>query len=129
MKIHDVIQGSDEWHALRATYYTASEAPAMMGISKYITRTELLRQKATCLTPDVSIAQQRLFNTGHEAEASARPIAEKIIGESLYPATVSTEIDGLPLLASLDGMTMDGSVIFEHKLINNELRNIINVDD
>jgi len=101
----------------------------MMGISKYIARTDLLRQKSTGITPDISADQQRLFNAGHEAESSARPIAEGIIGEALYPATVSAEIDGLPLLASLDGMTMDGSTIFEHKLINNELRNIINVND
>jgi len=61
MNIHDVIQGSDEWHALRATYYTASEAPAMMGISKYIARTDLLRQKSTGITPDISADQQRLY--------------------------------------------------------------------
>lgn len=33
MKIHNVIQGSPAWLALRAGYFTASDAPAMMGVS------------------------------------------------------------------------------------------------
>ncbi len=31
--VHSVAQGSQEWLALRARHYTASEAPAMMGCS------------------------------------------------------------------------------------------------
>ena len=47
MKTLDLIQGSPEWLAARAQYFTASEAPAMLGLSKYKTRQELLREKAT----------------------------------------------------------------------------------
>ncbi|MGM0783851.1 MAG: lambda-exonuclease family protein [Pseudomonadota bacterium] len=120
MKIHSVIQGSNEWHALRASHYTASEAPAMAGVSKYQSRAELLKQKYTGEIPEVSPAQQRLFDKGHAAEAEARPIAEEIIGEELYPVTGTSE-DHPHLLASLDGCTMLEDVIFEHKLWNADL--------
>jgi len=119
MKLHEVQQGTPAWHALRAGYFTASEASAMMGVSKYMTRQELLRNKATGFTADVSPATQKLFDRGHATEESARAIAEQMIGEDLYPATVSDDTDYL--LASLDGMTMDGGTIFEHKLLNADL--------
>jgi putative phage-type endonuclease len=116
MKVHNVIQGSPEWLQLRATAFTASEAPAMMGCSPYMTRTELLHQKHTGLAPEVPAATQRLFDNGHATEAQFRPIAEDIIGDDLYPVTGSIELDGMLLLASFDGLTMDYSIGFEHKL-------------
>lgn len=117
MQQHDVIQGSPEWLALRANYKTASEASAMMGASKYMTRSELLRQKATGHVPDVSSAKQALFDRGHETEAAARLILEDMIGEELYPVTASRD----DLLASYDGVTMDETIGFEHKLFNPDL--------
>lgn len=118
MKIHNVAQGSEAWHALRANYFTASEAPAMMGASKQMKRTELLHAKKTGLDRDVSWwVQKNLFDKGHEAEALARPILEERIGEDLFPV-VGTEGD---LLASLDGCTILGDVLFEHKMWNEQL--------
>ena len=117
MNIQEVAQGTPEWHALRADHFTASEAPAMMGASKYQSRTELLQAKKSGLVPEVTTAQQALFDRGHETEALARPIVEETLGEDLYPV-VGTSGN---LLASLDGLTMLGDVIFEHKLWNEEL--------
>ncbi|WP_085631508.1 YqaJ viral recombinase family protein [Pseudomonas sp. R16(2017)] len=117
MKIHNVVQGSAEWHALRAQNFTASEAPAMMGTSKYQTRTDLLTLKKTGIAPEITPAQQRIFDDGHAAEAKARPIVEAMIGEELYPV-VGTEGG---LLASMDGATMLGETLFEHKLWNASL--------
>lgn len=114
MKIHNVAQGSAEWLALRAQFRTASEAPAMMGASKYQTRTDLLAAKKTGITPDVTPSQQFIFDKGHATEALARPLAEALIGEELYPI-VATEGN---LLASMDGATMLGETLFEHKLWN-----------
>lgn len=114
MKIHNVAQGSAEWLALRAQYRTASEAPAMMGASKYQTRTDLLAAKKTGITPDVTPSQQFIFDKGHATEALARPLTEALIGEELYPI-VATEGN---LLASMDGATMLGETLFEHKLWN-----------
>jgi putative phage-type endonuclease len=114
MKIHNVAQGSAEWLTLRAQYRTASEAPAMMGVSKYQSRTDLLKAKKTGITPDVTTSQQFIFDKGHATEAMARPLTEALIGEELYPI-VATEGN---LLASMDGATMLGETLFEHKLWN-----------
>jgi len=112
-------QGSAEWHQARAKCFCASEASAMMGVSKYMTRAELLKQKSTGITPDIDPMTQRRFDAGHTAEASARAIVEDSIGEELYPV-VATSDDGM-LLASSDGATMLFDIGFEHKLWNAEL--------
>lgn len=114
MKIHNVAQGSAEWLALRAQHFTASEAPAMMGASKYQTRTDLLAAKKTGITPEVTPSQQFIFDKGHATEALARPMTEVLIGEELYPI-VGTKGN---LLASMDGATMLCETLFEHKLWN-----------
>ena len=114
MKIHNVAQGSAEWHALRGKHFTASEAPAMMGASKYQTRTDLLTLKKTGIAPEVTQSQQYIFDKGHATEAMARPLVEVMIGEELYPV-VGTSGN---LLASMDGATMLGETLFEHKLWN-----------
>jgi len=115
-------QGTPEWLKARAdSDGTASEAPAMFGKSKYQTRTELLAQRKTGLAKEVDAHTQAIFNKGHEAEAKARLIAEEIIGEELSPTTYMIEVAGLKLMASLDGITFDDSVIWEHKLWNESL--------
>lgn len=116
--LNGVLQGSPEWLTARSKHFCASEAAAMMGVSRYTTRTELLRQKATGLSEEVGAEKQRLFDRGHAAEAMARPIAEQIIGEELSPVVGVKDVEGLPLLASLDGMTFIGDVIWENKLPN-----------
>lgn len=121
MIIHDVIQGSQDWHTLRASCFTASEAPAMAGVSKYQSRSDLLKQKYSGEVMEVTPAQQRIFDKGHAAEAKARVIAERIIGEDLYPCTATSE-EHPWMLASFDGCTIMETVIWEHKLINEVLR-------
>lgn len=125
MKIHNVAQGSPEWHALRAKHFTASEAPAMKGASKYQTRTELLTLKKTGIAPDVTQAQQYIFDKGHATEASARPLVEAQIGEELYPVVGTLG----NLLASMDGATMLGETLFEHKLWNESLVAQVKAED
>lgn len=125
MKIHNVAQGSAEWHALRAQHFTASEAPAMKGASKYQTRTDLLTQKKTGITPDVTPSQQYIFDKGHATEASARPLVEAMIGEELYPVVGTLG----NLLASMDGATMLGETLFEHKLWNESLVAQVKAED
>lgn len=126
MIIHEnIVQGSAEWLALRTNYSTASEAPAMMGASKYQTRTDLLKQKKTGIAPEVNAATQRLFDQGHASEAGARAMAEKIIGEDLFPVTAS---EG-PYLASFDGLTMLEDTAWEHKLWSEELARRVQEND
>tara|TARA_B100001079_G_scaffold190327_1_gene164176 strand:+ start:6319 stop:7827 length:1509 start_codon:yes stop_codon:yes gene_type:complete len=118
-------QGSPEWHQHRASHYNASDAPAMMGVSSYKSRGALLHEKKTGIRPDVDAAMQRRFDLGHEYEAMARPWAEEIIGEELYPVVLADEFRGMSLSASLDGLTMDDSTAFEHKTLNENLRQCI----
>lgn len=118
MKIHNLVQGSKEWHQLRDTHLTASDASAMMGASKYKSRTQLMREKKFGIKEDITPAKQALFDKGHAAEDSARNILEVDTLESFSPIVGSDDIDGLKLLASLDGLSEDGQVVFEHKLWN-----------
>ena len=127
MKTITVTQGSVEWAALRAQHNTASEAPAMMGASKYQSRDELLRQKATGIVAEVSRHQQAIFDKGHAAEAAARTLLEVQTGEDFYPITAVSD-DGT-LLASVDGITMDDSTLFEHKLFNEKLAHGVELGD
>ncbi len=118
MKIHDLIQGSPEWLAYRATMRNASDAPAMMGCSAYKTRAELLREVHTGVIADVDAGTQKRYDNGHRVEALARPLAEEFIGEELYPVTGSNG----NLSASFDGLTLDETTAFEHKALNDDLR-------
>ena len=120
MIIHDVQQGSPEWHDLRnRVKHTASDLAAIRGNSKYKTRAQAIKEAATGIKPEISEFQQRRFDEGHATEAAARTIVEQMIGEDLYPATATTD-DGY-LLASSDGATMLGDTGLEHKLWNEEL--------
>jgi putative phage-type endonuclease len=121
MNTHNLIQGSPEWMAYRAQHFNASDAPAMMGCSAYKTRSQLLHEMHTGLAPEVDAGTQRRFDDGHRFEALARPLAEKIVGEELYPVTGSQG----KLSASFDGLTMAEDVGFEHKTLNSELRDLL----
>ncbi len=125
MQIHDVVQGTPEWHAFRANYLMASDAPAMMGVSPYKSRNELLQEKKFGITGEVNQFQQKRFDDGHRFEALARPYAEKVIGSELYPICGSAGCYG----ASLDGLTMDQMVNWEHKTMNDGIRAANTADD
>ncbi len=116
-----VIQGSPEWAAARAKHFCASQAAAAMGVSKYMTRGELLHQKHTGLAPEVDAAKQRLFDAGHAAEAGARAIAEQIADTEFAPLVGTKTIDGMDMLASFDGIDFMGEVLWENKLWSQSL--------
>lgn len=125
MITHELIQGTPEWLAYRASHDNASDAPAMMSESSYKTREQLIAEVATGIVPEVNAATQRLFDSGHRFEALARPLAEAIIGQDLYPCTGSLE--GSRMSASFDGLTMAEDVAFEHKRLNQRLRAALSV--
>lgn len=114
----DLIQGTPEWHAHRASHFNASDAPAMMGCSPYKTRSQLLREFATGATIEHDAATLQRFADGHRFEDLARPLAERIIGEDLYPCV---GVDG-KFSASFDGLTLLEDKAFEHKSLNDDLR-------
>ncbi len=125
MKTVDLIQGTPEWHQHRSAHFNASDAPAMLSVSKYKTRAQLLKEYATGIVEEINAATQRRFDDGHRFEALARPLAEKIIGDDLSPVTGTNG----KYSASFDGITFDESVIFEHKTLNNSLRGIMISED
>lgn len=117
-------QGSPEWLSHRAKSNNASDLAAAMGLSTYKSRTALVAEIASGITPEIDAATQRRFDDGHRFEALARAYAEeKIICGALYPITVAVQVDGLsrPLSASLDGATDDDETNFEHKTLNADL--------
>lgn len=127
MKIHDLTQGTDEWAAFRLSRHGASEAAAMLGLSKQTTRSELLRMKHTGTPKEFSDwVQENILEYGHEVEALARPLVEEMIGDDLYPVTCSNEDEGGHLSASCDGLTMAGDTAFEHKQWNEDLATSVN---
>lgn len=125
MKELNLIQGSPEWLAARTKYFTASEANAMMGESKYQSRSALLKQKATGIAEEVDSATQARFDNGHATEAACRPLAEEVIGAELYPVVAID--DSEKFLASSDGVaSRDGAITWlpigwEHKALNASL--------
>lgn len=118
MQVHELVQGSAAWLAHRAQHFNASDAPAMMGCSSYKTRSALVAELATGIGEEITPEKQRLFDNGHRGEGLYRPHAELIIGEPLYPVTGSKG----KLSSSFDGITLDERIAFEHKSLNDRLR-------
>ena len=118
MITHDIVSGTPEWHAYRAEHDNASDAPAMMGCSTHETRSELIQRLATGISKPIDSAIQRRFDDGHRFEALARPLAEELMGSTLFPFVVSVG----RLSASCDGLTFSRKRAWEHKSLNDVLR-------
>ena len=114
MNTIDHEQNSPAWQTWRARVYGASDAAAMLDISPYKSRAQLLHEKATGEIAPVSDWLQHLFAAGHAAEAAIMPELEARVGEPLY--NLAGEIDN-HIAASFDGITYDHKTIVEHKLL------------
>lgn len=125
MEQHTFLQGSPEWHAHRARSRNASDAPAMLGCSAYMSRSELLHAMHTGIRPEATPEQQRRFDAGHAIEATQRAAAEGLIGEDLFPVVGSEEVDGVLLSASFDGITVMEDTCYECKSMNDALRSAL----
>lgn len=118
----NLVQGTQEWMDFRATHYGASEAASMLGLSKQLTRNDLLVYKKTGKSKEYSDwVQKNILDYGHEVEAKARELLELEINDELFPVTIEHEL----MSASCDGLTMDGLIAFEHKQYNKELVDFI----
>lgn len=121
MKTVTLTQGTPEWHAHRAQHFNASDAPAMMSCSPYKTRQQLVIELATGIIPEVDGHTQRRFDEGHHFEVLARPLAEAIIGDELYPVVGTNG----KYSASFDGLTLMEDVAFEHKRLNRAIKDVL----
>ena len=118
MQTHNLIQGTKDWIEFRARHYGASEAAPMLGLSKQLTRNDLLLYKKTGKSKEYSDwVQKNILDYGHEVENSARLITESVLSTDLFPVTCSSG----KLSASCDGLTFDGEIAWEHKQWNEEL--------
>ena len=119
MKLVHFQQGTPAWAAWRATRFGSSEAAAMLGLSPYSTRSELLRMKYTGLPREFGDWFQRnVLDKGHAVEAATRPVIEAQIGDQL--SAVVCEGEGR-LAASCDGLDFDGALAWECKQWNEAL--------
>lgn len=114
MKILSLQQGSDEWLEARKKALNASEAPIIMGVG-YISLDEHIEIAKGLRENKVSDFLQKMFDEGHEAEAAARPVIEQRYGITLIPIVASTEVGGITLQASFDGLDSKNQFLWEHK--------------
>ena len=122
MHILNIKQGTNEWQKVRQGKFCGSDAAAMMGVSPHESRDQLIERLATGVEKEHTLIKQELFNKGHEVEANARTIFEEISQEKFYPVVCVSDDD--KFLASMDGLTIDGTIGFEHKLFNKKLAGI-----
>lgn len=106
-QIVKLVQGSPEWHAHRAKYRNASETPAVLGISPWVTPYQLWLQWTGRAQPEINPAMHH----GTQLEPAARDAYEKLTGHVMQPLVL---VEG-DYSASLDGITLDGGLILEIK--------------
>lgn len=106
-------QNSPAWEAWRQTRFGASDAAAMLGISSYKTRAQLLREKQGVSTK-ISDYQRELYAAGHAAEKAILPHLEDLAGQPITPCVYEGEDR---IAASLDGVNFESTLIIEHKLL------------
>lgn len=111
---------------LRMQHICASEAPVIMGDSKFMSRAQLLRLKKSGVQRDVNEWTQKIFDQGHHSEFECRPKMEKICDFDLFPISGRRDLDGVPIFASFDGINFPlNSVHWEHKQFNEDKYNCI----
>lgn len=104
-------QNTPEWLEMRKNYLGASDAPIVMGVSKWCTPLALWEEK-------LGISEPRQTNArmlrGHELEPEARKAYSDYTGVHVDPKVVfHPEIDYM--MASLDGISPDGKTVVEIK--------------
>src|SRR5262249_17463509 len=102
-----LVQGSPEWHEHRKAHRNASETPAVLGCSPWVTRHQLWLQRTGRAEQQINPAMRR----GSELEPVARRAYEQLTGLVFEPLVL---VDG-EYSASLDGITLDGELMLEIK--------------
>lgn len=106
--IINLVQGSPAWLEHRRGLRNASETPAVLGVSPWMTPYQLWLLKTGRVEPEVNEAMRR----GTALEPAARAAYEAHTGLVMQPLVLQ---DGL-YSASLDGMTLAGDLIVEIKV-------------
>lgn len=104
-------QGTPEWLAWRKEGIGASDVPVILGVSPWRTPYELWQEKTGRREGQ---AENFAMRRGSAMEATARAAYEAATGIAMQPAEVTHGLLYF-MRASLDGITLDGSVILEVK--------------
>lgn len=102
-----LVQGTEAWQQHRASFRNASEAPAVMGVSPWVSPYMLWEIKTGRRVQEANFAMQR----GTQLEPLARQTYETQTGHIMEPL-VMTEGE---YSASLDGISLAGDLILEVK--------------
>lgn len=102
-----LVQGSEAWHAHRRGLRNASETPAVLGISPWVTPYQLWMLKTGRAQPETNAAMRH----GTALEPAARAAYEVRTGHVMQPLVMQDDLYS----ASLDGVTLDGGLIVEIK--------------
>src|SRR5471030_2718423 len=102
-----LVQGSPEWHDHRRHHRNASETPAVLGVSPWVTPYQLWQQRTGRAEVQVTPAMMH----GTQMEPAAREAYETLTGNVMQPLVL---VEG-EYSASLDGITLDGGLILEVK--------------
>ena len=106
----ELIQNTPEWYKFRRLKIGASDAPIIMEVSPWKTPYQLWLEKTTGALPPIAPQQRR----GLDLEERARSAFEKKTGRVMFPKVVfHPSFDWM--MASLDGIDVDGSSIVEIK--------------
>lgn len=109
-------QNTQEWLDFRRNKIGASDCPVILGISPYRTSYQLWEEKVFGKEQIQTSAMAR----GHELEETARQEFEKLTGISVMPK-VMVHPKRSWQMASLDGISFDGSTFVEIKCPNKEI--------
>lgn len=106
-----------EWLAWRKKGIGSSDAPVVMGVSPWGTKMDLYEQKISeAIEEDES--NQYVKDLGNEAEPKIRSLFSLLVADDFQ--VVLLEMDGFPLIASLDGRSTCKTKIIEIKLSGKE---------
>lgn len=104
-------QNTPEWLEMRRNYIGASDAPIIMGVSPWKTEHQLWEEKLGLRESQyTNAAMQR----GHEFEPIALAAYNAYTGKNASPQVVFHE-ERKYMMASLDGLSQDGSTVLEIK--------------
>ncbi len=112
-------QNTQEWLDFRRNKIGASDASAIMGLNPWKTRYQLFEEKVYGKSQEQTGAMRR----GTYYEEEAREAFEKEMGISVKPKVIISP-DRDWQMASLDGLSFDGTVFTEIKVPNREAHDL-----
>ena len=120
-RIVDIRQGSDEWHAFRASHIGASETPVIMEASPYKTPYRLWQEKLGMVGKE---RETEAMRAGSGAEPEIRAFVEDET-DLMFETSVLESIPFSWMSASLDGFDTSQTIILECKLNNAENHELV----